>query len=65
MAEGEAINISNAVKHTVGMRLQCRKCGAEIEITTPCTCDPSDQVFRCCGQDMEPAPRENADVGVT
>ena len=65
MAEGEAINISNAVKRSVGMRLQCRKWGAEIEITTPDTCDPSDQVFRCCGQDMEPAPRENADVGVT
>jgi hypothetical protein len=65
MAEVEATNISNAVKHSVGMRLQCQKCGSEIVITVPCTCNPPDQVFRCCGQDMEPAPRENADVGVT
>lgn len=38
-----------------GQRLQCSRCGSEIEIVTPCPCDPPDQVFRCCGEPMLPA----------
>ncbi len=37
-----------------GQRLYCRKCQSEIEIINPCTCNPPDQIFRCCGQDMTP-----------
>jgi hypothetical protein len=37
-----------------GQRLQCTKCGSEIEITNPCTCNPPDQVLQCCGIDMVP-----------
>ncbi len=37
-----------------GEHLQCRLCGAEIEIITPASGQPPSQVFRCCGQDMTP-----------
>ena len=36
-----------------GQRLYCRLCGSEIEIVSPCTCDPPDQEFRCCGELMQ------------
>ena len=39
--------------HEKGQRLYCQKCRAEIEIINPCTCIPSSQVLRCCGQDMK------------
>jgi hypothetical protein len=38
-----------------GQRLMCDQCGAEIEIVKPCTCQPPDQVFRCCDKEMRPA----------
>jgi hypothetical protein len=38
-----------------GQRLYCRKCGSEIEIISPCTCEPPDQVLRCCGEAMTPS----------
>ena len=53
-----ATNASNRVKFPAGQRLQCRKCGSEIEIINPCTCSTSDQSFTCCGQAMTPARRE-------
>jgi hypothetical protein len=37
-----------------GQRLYCQECGSEIEILSPCTCQPPDQVLRCCGKDMTP-----------
>ena len=37
-----------------GQRLVCDECGSEIEIVQPCTCNPPDQVLRCCGKDMQP-----------
>jgi hypothetical protein len=63
MAKVEATNASNAVKHPAGERLQCRKCGAEIEIINPCTCNPPDQSLRCCGQEMEPTTPGNTHLG--
>lgn len=38
-----------------GQRLTCDACQSEIEIISPCTCDPPDQEFRCCGQPMRPS----------
>ena len=49
-------NVSTSFQ--TGQRLQCPSCGAEIEIITPCTCNPPDQVLRCCGQDMVPVHGE-------
>jgi hypothetical protein len=46
-----------------GQRLQCQKCGSEIEIINPCTCNPPDQQFRCCGEDMVPTSTGNMNVG--
>jgi hypothetical protein len=40
--------------HEKGQRLYCQKCRAEIEIINPCTCIPSTQILKCCGQDMKP-----------
>jgi hypothetical protein len=37
-----------------GTRLRCQKCGAEVEIIKPCSCDPPDLILKCCGQDMTP-----------
>jgi hypothetical protein len=39
-----------------GQRLKCDLCGAEIEVIKPCPSQPPDQVLRCCGKDMHPAP---------
>lgn len=47
-----------------GQRLICAKCGSEIEIVQPCTCNPPDQVLRCCGQDMQPTTGQDVHVGV-
>jgi hypothetical protein len=38
-----------------GQRLHCQKCGAEVEIVTPCTCNPSALELRCCGAEMVPS----------
>jgi hypothetical protein len=37
-----------------GEHLQCRRCGAEIEIITPCSGSPPVQSFVCCGEEMTP-----------
>lgn len=47
-----------------GQRLTCRKCGSEIEIITPCTCDPPDQILQCCGEDMRPSVGREVHLGV-
>ena len=47
-----------------GQRLHCSKCGSEIEIVQPCTCNPPDQVLQCCGRDMEPTVGQDVHVGV-
>ena len=41
--------------HEKGQRLYCKKCRSEIEVINPCTCTPSTQVLRCCGEEMKPA----------
>jgi len=38
-----------------GQHLRCIQCGSEIQIVKPCTCQPPDQILRCCGKDMQPA----------
>lgn len=38
-----------------GQRVVCERCGSEIEVVNPCTCDPPDQEFKCCGEAMRPA----------
>lgn len=43
-----------AAAFPAGQRLVCDQCGAEIEIIKPCTCQPPDQVLRCCGKEMRP-----------
>jgi hypothetical protein len=47
-----------------GQRLACPICGSEIEILNPCTCHPSDQSFRCCGQEMRPTTGVSVNVNV-
>jgi hypothetical protein len=37
-----------------GTRLYCSICGSEIEILNPSASRAPDQVFRCCGRDMQP-----------
>ena len=38
-----------------GQRLYCKHCGAELEIISPCTCEPNHLVLRCCGEAMAPS----------
>lgn len=59
----EATNASNQVELPAGQRLQCRKCGSEIEIINPCTCHPSDQSFMCCGKPMTPTSTGSVHLG--
>ncbi|AGA25917.1 hypothetical protein [Singulisphaera acidiphila] len=59
----EATNASNRVKLPAGQRLQCRKCGSEIEIINPCTCSMSVQSFTCCGEAMTPTSTGNVHLG--
>lgn len=47
-----------------GQRLYCEKCGSEIEIISPCGCEPGDQVLRCCGQDMAASTGRAVNLGV-
>ncbi len=47
-----------------GQRLHCPKCGSEIEIIQPCTCNPPAQILKCCGRDMEPTVGQDVHVGV-
>ena len=61
-----------AMKASTGMardlpasqRLYCAKCGAEIEIVQPCRCNPPDQSFRCCGEEMKPSVGNDVHLSV-
>jgi hypothetical protein len=46
-----------------GLRLQCERCGSEIEIVNPSKNQPSGQVFRCCGAAMRPTIGHDIHVG--
>lgn len=37
-----------------GQHLRCESCGAEVAIIKPCTCQPPDQILKCCGKEMSP-----------
>lgn len=52
------------VQYPAGQRLHCAKCGSEIEIISPCTCNPSDQVLKCCGESMKPSVGRTINLGV-
>jgi len=60
----QSTNADNSIKYPVGQRLHCAKCGSEIEIINPCTCNPPDQVLRCCGEDMTPTTGRSIHLGV-
>ncbi len=45
---------SNSSSYEKGQRLYCRKCKSEIEVVSPCSCEPPDQEFSCCGEPMRP-----------
>ena len=47
-----------------GQRLCCQQCDSEIEIISPCGCQPPDQVLKCCGQDMIPSVGRAVNLGV-
>lgn len=56
MSTAETQNVQGTqTSFPAGQRLRCDNCGSEIEIIKPCTCQPPDQVLRCCGRDMHPA----------
>lgn len=63
-AQEQSTNADNSILYPVGQRLHCSKCASEIEIINPCTCNPPDQVLRCCGQDMEPSIGRTINLGV-
>jgi hypothetical protein len=63
-ASEQSSNADNSIQYPVGQRLRCSKCDSEIEIINPCTCNPPDQVLRCCGQDMTPTIGRNIHLGV-
>ncbi len=63
-AQEQSTNADNSIPYPVGQRLHCSKCESEIEIINPCTCNPPDQVLRCCGQDMTPTIGRNIHLGV-
>lgn len=54
-----------SLSFAAGQRLQCRKCGSEIEVINPCTCNPPEQHFHCCGEEMVPNSQGNVHVGVS
>ena len=63
-ASEQSSNADNSIQYPVGQRLQCSRCDAEVEIINPSTCNPPDQVLRCCGQDMTPTIGRNIHLGV-
>ncbi len=63
-AREQSTNADNSIQYPVGQRLRCSKCDSEIEIINPCTCNPPEQVLRCCGQDMTPTIGRNIHLGV-
>jgi hypothetical protein len=50
-------------RYPSGQRLCCANCGSEIEVISPCSCDPPRQVFRCCDRDMEPSTGRDVHLG--
>ena len=63
-AQEQSTNADNSIQYPVGQRLHCSRCDSEIEIINPCTCNPPDQVLRCCGQNMTPTIGRNIHLGV-
>jgi hypothetical protein len=63
-AEEQSTNADNSIQYPVGQRLHCSKCESEVEIINPCTCNPPNQVLRCCGQDMTPTIGRSINLGV-
>jgi hypothetical protein len=59
-----ATKSAKSARLSVGQRLYCVKCGSEIEVINPSTCDPPHQVFRCCDQDMKLSVGRDVHVGV-
>ena len=49
---------------TKGQRLGCEQCGSEIEVVNPCTCEPPDQEFVCCGKAMVPTTSGSVNLNV-
>ncbi len=47
-----------------GQRLYCKVCHSEIEIVSPCSCEPPDQRFQCCGESMTPMVGVSVHLGV-
>ena len=39
-------------KPNQGDTYQCKECGMEIEVKTPCQCESGDPLFACCGESM-------------
>jgi hypothetical protein len=64
MATQSSMTAAGRPRYPAGQRLTCSSCGSEIEIIGPCTCDPPDQVFRCCGRDMEATPGRDIHINV-
>lgn len=55
---------SDSPAYEKGQRLYCSSCKSEIEILSPCTCNPPDQDFRCCGEPMKPNPGAEVHLNV-
>jgi hypothetical protein len=53
---------THRVRYPAGQRLHCTKCGSEVEIINPCTCDPPELILQCCGRAMQPQPGQNVHV---
>ena len=52
-----------SVNYAAGQRLHCQKCSAEVEVISPCECNPPDMVVQCCGGAMLPTTGKNIHVG--
>lgn len=55
---------SSSSAYEQGQRLYCAACHSEIEIVSPCTCNPPDQQFLCCGRPMAPSTGASVHVNV-
>jgi len=53
-----------APKYDAGQRVGCQQCGAEVEVLSPCTCDPPEMVLQCCGEPMSVMPGKRVNLGV-
>jgi len=56
------------VSYSVGQHLFCHNCGAELEVTSECPCDPPEMSLRCCDQAFRASagevPTETAEIDV-